>query len=319
MAVRSYYSLIEAADMISGDHENQRVNEKIVKDFIHLAANGNISLIVLIPYEKTRSLKEVKISYGMVMFADPITKNPTGQIANGKICKKFTTLDLTRSGVFYVSTLDMAAFEAAITGKPIGEWPKHQITRVCRHCQHNGRSDEFMLLSPELYIDMSPGNLCVGSKAITDYQAQIRLTEYPVVRIEAEHNYFETKPLSVEPEKSGQLDEIKGTDGLMNTNKNAPAFKVRKHKNQTDALVLLSAAIEEMEKKSGKTPSWTELAAYVLSGTFEHSNINESCCGEGVLISNRYLILANGSKLNRKAISKCYTTTIYPKYPKYPK
>lgn len=88
------------------------------------------------------------------------------------------------------------------------------------------------------------------------------------------------------------------------------AFKKRKSMNDTDALVLLNAALNEMELENKKTPEWTELASYVLGDKFNHSNI-QTACDKGQAISNRFHCLADGTKLTRERIRRTYKETIF--------
>jgi hypothetical protein len=93
-----------------------------------------------------------------------------------------------------------------------------------------------------------------------------------------------------------------------------PKIKPRNKQRDNAVLDLLHAALNEMEAEHGNTPSHTELAAFVLSGDFKHSNIQERHnAEEGSLINNRVLILTDGTKLDRAVIKSRYQRTIYSK------
>jgi hypothetical protein len=117
--------------------------------------------------------------------------------------------------------------------------------------------------------------------------------------------------VNVESQKLEQPDETKGADMPINAKGIVSTIKERKCKNETDALILLNAALDEMQKKNGKTPGWTELAAYVLNSDFKHSNIR-SYDVDAVIIKNRKLTLTNSTVLDREGIRRRYKETIFP-------
>jgi hypothetical protein len=53
----------------------------------------------------------------------------------------------------------------------------------------------------------------------------------------------------------------------------APALKPRNKQRDNDALILLHAALDKLEAQNGKTPSPSELVAFILSGDFKHRHI----------------------------------------------
>lgn len=88
-------------------------------------------------------------------------------------------------------------------------------------------------------------------------------------------------------------------------------IKSRNKQRDNDAIIMLHAALDEMECKNEKTPSHDELAAFVLSGDFKHSNIQIFTYAEGSLIDGREMILTDGTKLNKNGIIRRYRETIY--------
>jgi hypothetical protein len=108
-----------------------------------------------------------------------------------------------------------------------------------------------------------------------------------------------------------QQTESVANGAVVNNSKAVAALKIRKSKNNTDGLVLLNAALDEMEQKYNRTPGWTELAAYVLGDEFTHSNI-QTPCDKGQAIKNRFHCLADGTTLTRVRIRRTYNETIYP-------
>lgn len=96
--------------------------------------------------------------------------------------------------------------------------------------------------------------------------------------------------------------------------KTEETIKIRPRNKQRDtvAIILLHAALDEIEAQYSKTPSDTELVAFVLSGDFKHPNIQQYPNPEdGTLIKNRTLILTDGTKLDKKGITRRYKETIY--------
>lgn len=89
-------------------------------------------------------------------------------------------------------------------------------------------------------------------------------------------------------------------------------IKPRNKQRDTLAIILLHAALDEMETKNGKTSSHTELVAFVLSGDFKHETIQASInADEGSLKDNRVLLLTDGTKLDKNRITRRYKETIY--------
>jgi hypothetical protein len=118
----------------------------------------------------------------------------------------------------------------------------------------------------------------------------------------------------------GLIADNEGAAMLTETGKRDPGsqgtaspIKERKRSASNDTLVLLNNALDEMEMESGKTPSWQELVAYVLGGDFRHQCVQEYCCDEGLLITNRFHLLSDEITLDRKGIKRRYQEVIYSK------
>jgi hypothetical protein len=118
-------------------------------------------------------------------------------------------------------------------------------------------------------------------------------------------------PLKVEGLRESYWDDDKQETEVI---KNDETIKIKPRNKQrdNDALILLHAALDELEAQNGKTPSPSELVAFILSGNFKHPNIQEWFnAEEGSLIDNRKLLLTDGVRLDKKGIIRRYQETIY--------
>ena len=99
--------------------------------------------------------------------------------------------------------------------------------------------------------------------------------------------------------------------------KDGPKIKPRNKQRDNDALILLHAALDEIELKTYKTPGCTELVVFILSGDFKHPNIQKYPAeGSNDPIERRTLVLTDGSVLNAKNITRRYKETIYKVKPR---
>ena len=90
------------------------------------------------------------------------------------------------------------------------------------------------------------------------------------------------------------------------TNKIEP----RKKHRDNEALILLEAALDQMESVNGKTPTAIEFAVFVLSD-FKHPNIQKVLNAEqGLLINNRTLLLIDGTRLDKSGILRRFRRSI---------
>ncbi|MGZ8944037.1 MAG: hypothetical protein ACXW1W_01275 [Methylococcaceae bacterium] len=94
-----------------------------------------------------------------------------------------------------------------------------------------------------------------------------------------------------------------------------PASKI-KPRNTTrgnETLDLLHTALDELETQNSKTPSHSELVAFVLGDDFKHPNIQEYLdAGKNIPIERRKLSLTNGRVLDAAGITRRYKDNIYP-------
>lgn len=100
----------------------------------------------------------------------------------------------------------------------------------------------------------------------------------------------------------------------INTKQRTQTDKInpRNKQRENETLIVIHAALDEMEGQNNKTPSHIELAAFMLGGGFKHSNIQEILnAEEGSLIDNRVLLLTDGTKLDKKGVKTRYQKTIY--------
>ncbi len=128
------------------------------------------------------------------------------------------------------------------------------------------------------------------------------------------------RQLAVAPQKPVILDII-NTDTpedappvIVKVINTEPASKIKPRNKQrpNETLELLHAALDEIEDRTGKTPSPSELVVFVLSGDFKHSNIQEyPDAGKNILIERRKLVLTNGRVLNAVGIRRRYRENIY--------
>ena len=153
----------------------------------------------------------------------------------------------------------------------------------------------------------------------TEDYSDISLGDLFIKRSEVEHIYS-TKYGKLEYPWAWELNSNDWVLVPVDTKRTAKSkgksneIKERYCKNKTDALVLLNAALDQMKAQYRKTPSWSELAAYVLGGEFDHPTIQLKC-DTGQIIKNRIHYLADGSKLTRERIRRTCVENIFRRNP----
>lgn len=171
MFVRKYYSLCETAEILSGDPRNRDDNERIIKDFIHLAARKEIYLAVLIDSLKARLFKNAELQlFGVIIAETDENGRPIGTRggfpANERYFHTGCTSDNTHCNIFYVSILDIRAYEAAIANKN-NLWVGYKIKKVRRTYQDES---EYALFPSDFDIELNPTTLHVFTRDIEAYQ-----------------------------------------------------------------------------------------------------------------------------------------------------
>jgi hypothetical protein len=163
MIERDNYSLVEAATRVSGDPRNRDENERIVGDFIHLAANGKHSLIVKVAGNLLDSSivkncmevikKDVPIGQNYLFVMKQTMSNYEAYLANNSefnrppfYCRDFDLYEnhqvllLSKAQIeinpdtLHISNKDLKAYQNERT-KPQTELPTYLDTKQPRECE----------------------------------------------------------------------------------------------------------------------------------------------------------------------------------------
>ncbi len=149
MIEREYYSLVEAAERISGDPKNRDENVRIINDFIHLAATGKIYLLVLAP----------KIMGVLFDKDNKVIPNPH-QIP-------------IRHDYYHISKSDAAGYEAFLANNP-NTYRKEYSTKLL---YLNDSSGGFVLLVAQDKQTINLSSLHVLTKDMEAYKNENGLTK----------------------------------------------------------------------------------------------------------------------------------------------
>lgn len=184
-------------------------------------------------------------------------------------------------------------------------------------CFHLQREYEYSYQKTKSILNINRLEPCQGYDPISTFP---KITENLLIGMKsvlAEDCYFlidMDKPYDLVPDS---VDKPCGNCSLSMNNDSSPdktSIKKRHGKNMNmDSLVLLYAALDEIEQNTGNTPTCDELALHVLSSEFKHQNIHE-ILNPDAPIKRRELKLSDGKTIDYIKIKRTYKEVIFSKY-----
>ena len=142
-------------------------------------------------------------------------------------------------------------------------------------------------------------NVMIGFKSVLAENCYFLIdTDKEFVLLPASNNKAHENNVSEKPEYSNPLElSIK------------PRNSIKKIRGSN--LIILHAALDEIEKKEGKTPTKDELSKYVLSNDFKHNDILEKRYMDKPLNKRELITKSDGTIITDASIKRCYSRTIF--------